>query len=80
MQPSFCRHDPTATAKVADVRQDDRLQVSADLTKRTVSMSAVLLGLGSWPIAILAVLLLLTALFVVVLMVLFRGREMSDMP
>jgi hypothetical protein len=43
-------------------------------------MSTVLLGLAGWPVVLLVGLLLLTAIFVLVLMVLFRGREMSDMP
>lgn len=43
-------------------------------------MSTVVLGCASWPVIVLVTLLVLTAVFVVVLMVLFRGREMSDGP
>ena len=57
----------------------DRLSQRADARGGGV-LPSLLLGIASWPIVVLAGLLLLTALFVVVLMVLFRGREMSDTP
>ena len=79
LRPAFERY-VAATTKVADKLQDESLRVSNELTANTGSVSTIMLGLASWPVVILGALLLLTAVFVIVLMVLFRGREMSDMP
>ncbi|MDO8542631.1 MAG: hypothetical protein Q7S40_19500 [Opitutaceae bacterium] len=79
LRPAYDRY-LAATTKVADVLEAESLSANKDFSARTGSLSTVMLGLGSWPVVILVGLLLLTAIFVVVLMVLFRGREMSDMP
>lgn len=70
----------SATTKAADVIEADSQRLNDSVSARAGSMAKWLLGLASWPIVALVGLLLLTAIFVVVLMVLFRGREMSDMP
>jgi hypothetical protein len=67
-------------AKAADAVEGASLKASGDMSAHTGSMAAVLLGLAGWPVIVLVALLFLTAVFVIVLMVLFRGREMSDMP
>lgn len=67
-------------AKTADAVEGASLKASDDMSAHTGSMAAVLLGLAGWPVIVLVALLFLTAVFVIVLMVLFRGREMSDMP
>lgn len=69
-----------ATTKAADVIETDSQRINDDVSARTGSMAKWVLGVASWPIVALLGLLLLTAIFVLVLMVLFRGREMSDMP
>lgn len=79
LRPAYETYLATIT-KVADTLQEDSQRDSDAISARAGSMSKVVLGLASWPLLTLAALLLLTALFVVVLMVLFRGREMSDMP
>lgn len=79
LRPAFDRY-LVAITKAGDLFEEDSLKASNELTAQTGSRSVVLLGIASWPVIILSVLLLLTALFVIVLMVLFRGREMSDMP
>ena len=44
------------------------------------SFSTIMIGLASWPFLVIGGLLLVTGLFVLVLMLAFRGREMSDAP
>lgn len=70
----------TAMTKLSDGLEAESARVSEAVSARTGSLSNVVLGIASWPVLLLAGLLLLTAIFVLVLMVLFRGREMSDMP
>lgn len=79
LRPAFDRYLGAIT-KAADLLETDSLKANRKLTVKTSSRAVVLLGIASWPVIILGVLLLLTAVFVIVLMVLFRGREMSDMP
>ncbi len=66
--------------KSADLVQDESLRLSGTLTDNTDHMSNLVLGIASWPVLLLGGLLVLTAGFVVVLMILFRGREMNDVP
>lgn len=66
--------------KSADLVQDESLRLSGSLTDNTDHMSNLVLGIASWPVLLLGGLLVLTAGFVVVLMILFRGREMNDVP
>jgi hypothetical protein len=66
--------------KAADVLEAESSRQSDSLSAHTGSMSTVMLGIASWPVILLLGLLALTAIFVLVLMVLFRGREMNDMP
>ncbi len=70
----------SATTKLSDVVETTSGRASDAVSARTGNLSTVVLGIASWPVVLLAGLLLLTAIFVLVLMVLFRGREMSDMP
>lgn len=79
LRPAYEDHLATIT-KAADMLQDGSQRYSEAISARTGSMSKVVLGLASWPLLTLAALLLITAVFVVVLMVLFRGREMTDTP
>lgn len=69
-----------ATTKLADFVEAASERANDAVSARTGSLSNVVLGIASWPVLLLAGLLALTAIFVLVLMVLFRGREMSDMP
>lgn len=56
------------------------LKANTEMSARVGSLSAVMLGLAGWPVILLFALLVLTAIFVLILMVLFRGREMNDLP
>ena len=73
-------HYILAATKAADVLEADSERMNLSVSAKADNMSTLLLGIASWPIIVLIGLLLITALFVVVLMVLFRGREMSDTP
>jgi hypothetical protein len=79
LRPAFDRYLGVIT-RASDFVEEDSLKASRALSEKTSTRSVVLLGIASWPVIILGALLLLTAVFVIVLMVLFRGREMSDMP
>jgi hypothetical protein len=79
LRPVFDRYI-AATTRAADRLEAASLEANTAMSESTGSMSTVVLGLASWPIVLLVCILLLTAIFVLVLMVLFRGREMSDMP
>jgi hypothetical protein len=79
LMPAFEKYvDATRTVAVFVEAQSQR--DSDSVSARTGTWSNLVLGVASWPVVVLAGLLLLTAVFVLVLMVLFRGREMSDMP
>ena len=79
MLPAFDRYVDAIT-KAADLLEADSLKTNEVVSESTHSASKLVLGVASWPVLVLVALLVLTAIFVVVLMVLFRGREMSDMP
>lgn len=57
-----------ATTQAADALEAQSRRDSDTLTARTGSISNIMLGLGSWPLMILAGLLLVTALFVIVVL------------
>lgn len=79
LRPAFERYLSAAT-KISDWIETESLRANENASAKTGSMSTIVLGLASWPVMLLAGLLVLTAVFVLVLMVLFRGREMNDMP
>ncbi len=79
LRPAFERY-VSALTKLSDVVETISARAGDAVSARTGSLSNVVLGIASWPVLLLAALLLLTGIFVLVLMVLFRGREMSDMP
>jgi hypothetical protein len=79
LRPAFDEY-LESIGKAADAVEDASLKANDDISARISSMSAVVLGIAGWPVIVLIALLVLTAVFVVVLMVLFRAREMSDMP
>jgi hypothetical protein len=69
-----------AIGKAADAVESMSLGVSKDYTARTNSLSTIVLGVASWPVILLFGLLLLTAVFVIAMMIAFRGKDLSDMP
>ena len=79
LRPAFDRY-LAAMTKAADWLEASSLRENRVMSDTTGNMSTVVLVLASWPIILLLGILLLTAVFVLVLMILFRGREMSDMP
>jgi hypothetical protein len=69
-----------AIGKAADVIESQSLSANKDYTAKTRSLTAIVLGVAGWPLIAMLVLLLLTVCFVVVLMFVFRGKELGDMP
>jgi len=73
-------HYLAAISKASDVVEAQSLAANKDYTARTHSLTAFVLGVAGWPLIVMVVLLLLTVCFVVVLMFVFRGKELGDMP
>jgi hypothetical protein len=78
LRPAFNRY-VTATTKAADVLEAQSMKTSDLFTARTVSISKMMLGLGSWPVLIMGIFLIITAVFIiaVLLKVFVFGREES---
>ena len=77
LRPAFERYLETTT-KAADVLEAESLKTSDLFTERTVSMSRIMLGLASWPVMILGIFLLITAVFIIaVLLKVFIFRDES---
>lgn len=79
LRPAFDEYLDTIT-QVADGLETESLRINGDYSVNSGAMARIVLGVGSWPVILLVGLLTVTALFVLALMLLFRGREMSDMP
>jgi hypothetical protein len=77
--PSFDQH-MAAIGRAADAVEANSLGISRDYTSRTNSLSTIVLGVASWPVIVLFGLLLLTAVFVIAMMIAFRGKDLADMP
>jgi len=67
VRPAFDRY-VAATTKAADALRAQSLRRSDTLTATTGSVSNMLLGLASWPVIILCAFLLITAVFVIVIL------------
>jgi hypothetical protein len=79
LRPVFERYQESIT-KIADVLLDESNAVNDDYSTKTNRLSTVVLGVASWPVILLLGLLLLTAIFVLAMMVAFRGKDLADMP
>ncbi len=79
LRPAFERYQ-TAVTKAADVLQDESASVSNNFTAKTSSFSTIVMGVASWPVIVLFGLLVLTAVFVIAMMIAFRGKDLADMP
>lgn len=77
LRPAF-EHYIAATKKAADVLGAQSMRASDEYSERTVSISKMMLGLGSWPVLIMGIFLLITAVFVIaVLLKVFVFSEES---
>jgi hypothetical protein len=75
LRPVFDRY-VAATTKAADVLEEESLRTSGALTAGTLSTSKIMLGLASWPVMLLGAFLLITAVFVIAVLVkVFLFRE-----
>jgi hypothetical protein len=67
LRPAFDRY-VTATTRAADMLKAQSLRTSGILTAKTGNVSNMMLGLASWPVIILCAFLLITAVFVMVIL------------
>ena len=67
LRPAFDRY-VTATTRAADMLKAQSLRTSGTLTANTGNVSNMMLGLASWPVIILCAFLLITAVFVMVIL------------
>jgi len=74
LRPSSERYI-NATTKMADALEAEGLRSSNALSSITGSFSTFILGVGSWPVVAIALLLAFSAVFVVVVLVNTRVRE-----
>lgn len=72
LRPAFDRYI-IAITKAADVLEAEGRNANDFETKRNSNMSTLMLSFAGWPMIVVAALLVITTLFVLVLMMLFRG-------
>ncbi len=77
--PCFDRH-MAAIGRAADAVESVSLGVSKDFTDRTNRLTRIVVGVASWPVIMLFALLVLTAGFVIAMMIAFRGKDLADTP
>jgi hypothetical protein len=69
-----------AIGRAADRIEATSLTTSKVYSSKTNTLSAVVLSVASWPVLVLALLLLVTAVFVIAMMIAFRGKDLADAP
>ena len=79
MRPAFERYQ-NAITRIADLLLDESKAVNDNFTAQTSRLSAIVISVASWPVIVLVGLLLITAIFVIVMMVAFRGKDLVDAP
>lgn len=79
LRPVFDRYIGQAT-KASDFVENNSLRLSGDYSAKIGSSANWILGLSSWPILVVIALLIATALFIGVLMIAFRGKDLSEAP
>jgi len=78
-RPAFERYQAAIT-KIADLLLSESKTVNDSFSARTSRLSAIVISVASWPVLVLVALLLVTAVFVIVMMVAFRGKDLVDAP
>lgn len=79
LRPVFERYLGQAT-KSSDYVENSSLSLSGDYSAKIGTSSKWILGLSSWPILVVIALLVATAVFIGVLMIAFRGKDLSEAP
>ncbi len=79
LRPAFDRYLDVLT-KTADLVEEHSGKTNNQYSGRTGNFSKIVLGIGSWPVLAVIALLVFTALFIGVLMLAFRGRDLSEAP
>lgn len=77
--PAFDRY-VAAIGAAADAIEATSLAASQEYSTKTSRLSTVVMGVASWPVVIVVVLLVLTAVFVLAMMIAFRGKDLPDSP
>lgn len=70
----------TAATTASDVLEVESAKINHHLSARAGNASSVVLGIATWPLILVAAILVMTLLFLVVLMMVFRGRDLSGTP
>lgn len=79
LRVAFDRYIAAAT-KAADVLEIESTKLNSDLSERAGNVSSVVLGISTWPLILLLGILLVTMALIILLMMFFRGREISGSP
>lgn len=79
LRPAFDRYLVVLT-KTADLVEEHSGRTNDQYSGKTGNFSKIVLGLGSWPVLAVIALLVFTVAFVGVLMLAFRGRDVSEAP
>jgi hypothetical protein len=79
LMPRFQRYLDAVTL-ASDQLATESERINTMETAHTGAVSRIVLAAAAWPILAIVSLVLLTAAFVLLLMLLFRGREMQDAP
>jgi hypothetical protein len=79
LRPVFERYI-TAVTTAADSLNTESARMNEELSGRVGGSTLWILGLASWPMLLTGALLLFVAVFVLVLMFLFRGKQLDDVP
>lgn len=79
LRVAFDRYIAAAT-KAADVLEVESTKINSDISARAGSVSSVVLGISTWPLILLLGILMMTVMLVLVLLMFFRGQEISVGP
>lgn len=79
LRPAF-DHYLVVLTKTADLVEEHSGRTNDQYSGRTGNFSKIVLGIGSWPVLAVIALLVFTALFLGVLMLAFRGKDLSEAP
>lgn len=79
LRPAFEDYLNTLT-KAADLVEANSDKLNEQFSDTTGSFSRIVLGVGIWPVVAMGALLVLTAVFLGVLMLAFRGKDLNEAP
>lgn len=68
----------TTIERTTDALKSIGMEASDRMSDRTRNMSTLVLGAAGWPVIVVVLLSIFTAVLVIALVLIFRGREMGD--